>query len=203
MGGQRNVVVDVLVGHRQCTVTRVRRFAREHLVQHDAGGVHIAARIGGATFDLFGSEVGDRPEQDTVGHRRRTGSCDRPGQAEIGDLHHAIPGQQNVLRLDIPVDQPRPVRGRQPGQRGGKHGEGLLGTESTVLVDDRAQRLPTHEFHDQEDEAVVLALIADRNDIEVGKPCCRAGLAIETGDEGRVCGQRLSHHLDRNTAVQT
>ena len=65
-----------------------------------------------------------------------------------------------------------------------------------------AQRAAADQLHDQEDQALVAALVADRDDVGVAEHRGGAGLAGEPVDERRVVGQVLGHDLDRDRAVQ-
>ncbi len=109
-GGRRHPAVHVLVRDLHRRRATVGLLAGEHLVQHDAGGVHVGPGVGDAALDLLGREIGDRADDDAgrraARHRRR----DRPGQPEVRDLDAAVLGDQDVLGLDVAVHEPGLVR---------------------------------------------------------------------------------------------
>ena len=122
---RRHVAVDVLPGDVDRPVAVVGHPAGEHLEQHDAGGVDVGARIGVAVGDQLRRHVRGGGHQ----LRCRASSAlrlDRAGQAEVGDLDHAVDevvgaaagrlGDQHVLRLDVAVHQAGPVRGGDRGE---------------------------------------------------------------------------------------
>jgi hypothetical protein len=89
-----------------------RQLAGQQLVQHDPQRVDVRTMVHGHwPLDLFWRHVAERAE-DLV--RRREGDLDRcPAQElcqpEVGDLHAAAAVQQDVLRLDVAVHDPRVV----------------------------------------------------------------------------------------------
>ena len=120
-----HVVVHVLVGHRQRRVPAVGRVAGEHLVQHDPGGVDVAAGVGAAALELLGGQVGDGADEHAAGLAGLPGADDGAGQAEVGDLDHAVDADEHVLGLDVAVHDAGPVGGGEPGQHRLEDGERL------------------------------------------------------------------------------
>ena len=81
-----------------------RRLSREHLEQHAAQAVHVAARVGRHPEGLLGTHVSRRSDGLTrLGDRQVAGGTDRARDAEIGD-HGVIRREQDVFRLDVAVD---------------------------------------------------------------------------------------------------
>jgi hypothetical protein len=68
---------------------------------------------------------------------------------EVGDLHLAVRGQQQVGRLDVAVHQRGGVRGLQARRDLGDHVHGLGCTERPGRQD-RGQGRPVHQLHHQE-----------------------------------------------------
>jgi hypothetical protein len=88
-GRCRDVLVHVLVGDLDRAVGLVRLVAGEHLVEEDAGGVHVGAGVGLAVDDELGGEVGDGADQDPTGRRVLGLGVDRAGEPEVRDLDPA------------------------------------------------------------------------------------------------------------------
>ena len=153
---------DVLVGDGQGRVAAERRMPGEHLVQHDAGGVDVAAGVGAAALELLGGQVGDGADEDAAGLAGLPGADDGPRQPEVGDLDDAVDADQHVLGLDVAVHDAGPVGGGEAGQRGLEDGEGLGDGQPAAGGEQVAQRAAADELHDEEDQALVAALVADR-----------------------------------------
>ena len=89
-----------------------RRLAGEHLVQHRAERVDVAARVDRAlAHRLLGAHVLRRAEREArLRHAlRRRRCCTRERDAEVGDERVPVL-QQDVLRLDVAMDDAVPVR---------------------------------------------------------------------------------------------
>jgi hypothetical protein len=200
-------MVHVLPGHVDRPVALVRDPAGEHLEEHDPGGVHVGARIGVPVGDQLRRHVRDRGQQlpALVG----TG-LDRPGQPEVGHLDHRVDqaappgrlGHQDVLRLDVPVHQPGPVRG-------GDRGEGLLQDRQRLgrgqpapVGQQLAQGAPAYVLHHQVGQAVMAALVVDGDHVGVGQPGDGLGLVGEALQEARVTGVGRVDDLQRDRTLQ-
>ena len=200
-GRGRHVGVDVLVGHRHRAVADVGGGSGEQLEEDHAGGVHVGAGIGGASRDLLRRAVGHGAH-----HQAGAGAAGiglhRPGQAEVGHLHHAVVGQQDVLRLHVPVHQAGPVGGGERGQHRFHDGHRLRRAERTTFAQQIPQRATAYQLHHQEHVLAVDALVIDRHRVQVRQPGGDPGLPGEPVGEGRVVGQRRGHHLDRDRTLQ-
>ena len=198
----RDVLVDVLVGDLDRAVGLVRLVAGEHLVDEHAGRVDVGARVGLAVDHELGGEVGDRADQHAAGGGVLGLGVDRAGQAEVGDLDPAVVGQQHVLGLDVAVQDPGVVGGRERAEHRLDHRQRLGRRHRGFLADQVAQGQAGDVLHHQEQRAVVVAGVEDGDHVVVGQPGRRAGLALEAAYELVVVGQALVHHLDRHRAVQ-
>ena len=172
-----------------------------HLVEHDAEREEIASRIERILTNAFGRHVvrgTQRPAGDgrSVERRRREiGEADAPGQSEIEHLHVAGPADEDVARLDVPVDDAARVRG---GERS---------RDRRADVDDprRVERLPKHEplqihpveqFHHDERTLSVLANLEDRADVRMLQLRDDLRLAPEPTHGVRISGGFVRQQFD-------
>ena len=109
---------------------------------------------------------------------------------------------QDVLGLDVAVHDAGPVGGGEPGQHRLEDGEGLGDGQPAAGLQQVAQRAAADELHDQEDQALVAALVADADDVGVAEHGRGPGLAGEPVDERRVVREVLGHDLDGDGPVQ-
>ena len=126
----------------------------------------------------------------------------RTRDAEVRDLDAALVVDEHVVRLDVAVDDPVPVR--VPERREhladvrDRHGDGARAAGDEELL----QRPSLDVLHDDVVRAVGLAAIEDRDDVrvrEAGRVRC---LAPEALDELRVVRVALVEHLDRDLATE-
>ena len=84
-----------------------------------------------------------RCPHETVG-RRRDG-----GRAEVGQLDDAAVGQQDVARLDVPVDAALEVQVRQAGEAAGADGRNLLLEKWGLVHFDDVRSRPEAVLHNE------------------------------------------------------
>ena len=198
-----------------CEAPSNGRDAGQALVADDAEGVDVGGRGDLHALRLLGGEV-LRGAHDHAGAGERGGVAGL-GDAEVGQLDHAVRADQQVARLDVAVHDAGPVRGRQPVGGLAEHVQRPVDGQRALVVQDRDQRLALDELHDQEGEllgaAVVdgLAVVVDRGDVRVGQRRGVPGLVAEPGEEARVAGvlalaapwPRRSRSSTRSRAFQT
>jgi hypothetical protein len=128
----------------------------------------------------------------------------RPGQAEVGDLDPLDPVlQQDVRRLDVPVDEPGGVGGRQPAGDLRADPQDLGHRQRAGPVELLLEGLPGHVLHDQvRDRLVALGHLVDVDHVVVPDGRCRPGLAAEPGPGRATGGQLRGQHLDGDHPVQ-
>ena len=82
-----------------------RRLAREHLVEHRGQAVDVGPRVELAVARrLLRAHVGRRADGEPGLGEPRVAAAQRPGDPEVGHQGVAVPGEQEVLRLDVAVD---------------------------------------------------------------------------------------------------
>ena len=72
----------------------------DELVEHDAGAPHVGATVDRFAARLLGRHVRELALDDAL----VLGDVARPCDAEVDDLHRAVPRHQHVLRRDVAVD---------------------------------------------------------------------------------------------------
>ena len=190
----------MLVGDLHRLLALIGLLADEHLVQHDAEGVDVAAGIGRAARDELGSEVGDRAEQ----HLPRRGVGARGArEAEVADLDTAVFGEQHVLGLDVAVHDAGAVRGREARQHGIHDRDRLGDRQPALLAQQVAQRDAGEVLHDEVGHLAVLALVEHVHDVRIGQARRRARLLDEAALEHRVVGEVAVHDLERDAALES
>jgi hypothetical protein len=132
------------------------------------------------------------------GHR-----ADRTRDAEIGDLHGSVRGEQEVPRLDITVDQARGVRGLQPGRglRDDVHGPPGI---QRAAGEHASQTGPVDQLHDQIGPCAIGGLVVVINVRDVHVPHGRGAprLGPEPGQGLWLPGVARIQQLDRDRPRQ-
>jgi hypothetical protein len=100
-------------------------------VEHGAEPVEVAPGVEGSPLELFRSHVGDLPLDGGAGGAE-LGLQGGHRDAEVGELHLALPGEQQIARRDIPMDQPE---------------EAAVGTPLPMGVIEPLERLEGDEEH--------------------------------------------------------
>ena len=129
--------------------------------------------------------------------RRREGA----GDAEVGDLHLAVPGEEDVLGFDVPVHDLAVVG---VGQHLADLGSDLPGArlgERAHPPQQRLEVLPLDELHHDEVDVFVAPGVVELDHAWMGQPGHGLGLALEAGHEIFVVRILLPQHLDRDLAV--
>ncbi len=167
---------------------------RRRLVQHHAEGVEVRLVAHALAPGLLRREVLDRAE-----HRPRLG--DRGGRQrtrdpEVGDLDRALRGDEDVLGLDVPVDDPHAVRVVQDVAHLGADPTDLLLLQRARPPEERLEVLALHVLHDDEVHVAVASVVVDLDHVGVGQPREGLGFPLESGHELGVVGVLLPQDLD-------
>ena len=145
---------------------------------------------------LLGREVLDR-SHDLAGRGERNLVGDAR-DAEVGDLHPTVGGDEEVAGLDVAVHESRGVRGLQRGGRLRDDVEGLVAGERPVPLEDRRQGLAGDELHDEERRARLLAVVEDAGDALVVDEGGVPGLGAEALEEAGIPHVLVFEDLDRD-----
>jgi hypothetical protein len=119
-----------------------------------------------------------------------------PGQPEVGDLGHAGLGQEHVLRLEVAMHQPGGVGGGQ-ALPGGPTARQRLAPRPTRSLEPAPQGATGQILHRHEDVVAVAPDGVDGDDVWMGQPRHRGGLALQAIEAGAGVVQ-----LDRDRAIE-
>ena len=213
LGGRRGVLLEDRVHRLDGRVALERAASRQHLVEHDAEREDVGAVIDGLPAHLLGRHVPHRAEhraragqRTRVGEQRRLGLERRAGrgqlgEAEVEDLDAAVARHEDVVRLQVAVDDPLVVRGRQPARDLAGVVDGLP-MRQRRCADARAERLPIEQFRDDVRRAVVGADVVDAEDVGVIERADRARLLLEAAEAIAVGRERRRQHLDGDVPAE-
>ena len=128
--------------------------------------------------------------------------CAGAGDPEVGDLRLALVVDDHVLRLDVAVDDPAPVRVAERLQD-------LLGEvdrdvrrQRAALAHELLQRAPVDQLHRDVGRPVPLGAVEDADDVRVREPRRGLRLAPEALAELRVLGEAPAQQLQRHAAAE-
>ncbi len=194
------VAVDDSVGQRVLVRAVERKRPGQHLVEDDAEGPDVGAGVDVLAAELFGRHVGDGADGPALAGQ--AGLSRDLGQPEVGHPGDAFLGDEDVGRLDVPVDDAVGVGGGQAvGDLRGER-EGLGGGERAAL-DLGPEALAVAKGHGDE-HAPVLALpdLVDGADVGIVEDRGRLGLVDEALAGLVVVGQLEGQELEGHGAPQ-
>ena len=188
--------VQVLHGHGHGAVPVEGHAAGEHLVEHHAHGVNVAGHIGGLAAGLLRAEIMHRAH-----HRIAAGeggAVGHAGDAEVRHLDVPVLMDEDILRLDVPVDDAVLMgmlqRREDPDGDLRRHG----GVDAPLLPDDLLEGLALDVLHHQVAVVPVHAHVQKVDDIVVGHAAGGLRLPLEAADELRVLVELGLKHLHRH-----
>ena len=183
-----------------------RQVSGDRLEDRHAERVEVARRRQLAAERLLGRRVVQRPEEAAaLGRQLHRRVVERLCEAEVGQRERAVVGDQDVARLDVPVQQTPPVR--EP-QRVGDAGEAARRVDrlqrcllepsrrAHVLVEAHA----VDALHREEQHPRGLTVVVDRHDVAVVQRRGRARLGAEALAHrriGRVVARQRAAHAKR------
>ena len=180
-GGRRSHAAGDPVQDLEIAVAGERRRAGRQLIEDGPQREDVAAAIDGATAALLGRHVGELSLERPL---LRLGPLERPlGDAEVGDLHRAVVGDEHVRRRDVAVDDPHRLAARaeprvrvvQPVGGGGDDADGVPELErrggqvrrAGVRAHELAQVGAVDVLHREERGVAVGADVVDLGDVRV------------------------------------
>ncbi len=113
------------------------------------------------------------------------------GEPEVRELRPPVAAEQDVRRLDVPVDDPDGMEGRQAGEQVGRHPH-RLGDGQRPAAQPARQALAVHHLHHQEGAVLVAARVVDPD--QVG--------ALEVPGQRRLAGESLERVASQPVGAQ-
>ena len=179
-----------------------RDAAGEALVEHEAERVEVGATVELATADLFRRQVLRGAHHHVVAREVVVGRVEALGDAEVGEQHAPVGGDEDVAGLDVAVHEAGVVGGVERRRDARADVDRQLGREAGLHVEELAQALAVDELHDDGLAALVLEDVVDGDDVRVGEAGDGDRLAAEPlGDDGVRREARLEP-LERDLAVE-
>ena len=137
--------------------------------------------------------------------------CEAPWRrdAEVGDLQPRLVGldllvgrDEHVVRLDVAVDDPVPVREAERLQQLLRVGDRRVDRERAARHDQLLEAAPLDHLHGDVVGALRLAAVVDGDDVRMREPGGRLRLAPEALDEEVVLRVALVQDLDGDAAAE-
>ena len=122
-------------------------------------------------------------------------------QAEVENLDPVIPGHEDVLRLEIPVQDPLFVR-RGEAVRYGKRILNRLADGDRARVHAFAKGLPFQQLRHDERRIGIGADVEDGEDVRVAQCRGRAGLLLEAVEAIDIGREDAGQDLDRDVTPE-
>jgi hypothetical protein len=177
--------------------------AGQHLVEDAAKGVDVGAAVDRMALDLLGRDVVRRANP-AAGAGERAHGAQSLRQTEVREVDVFVlrrAGDEDVGRLNVPVDQSQRMRGvERVGDVGGDPRHPRQGHRTAI--NDVTQVRAGHEAHRQVEDAILLAAAVDRHDVGVFERGRQSSLRLEPGDGGGILRVLGCDDLQRHGAVE-
>ena len=176
----------------------------QHLVEDDAEGVEVSARVARLALPLFGGHVGGRA-RDRARHREARAAEDER-DAEVGEHDLPFGVEHDVGRFQVSVDHAARVGVvNGVGERGEEAG-GLLGTEAPAfrraLLQFGLERWPLDVLHDHVVPVALGVEVVDLQDVGMAQTGDGVRLALEAANEILVLGHVRVQDFEGDVAVE-
>ncbi len=184
--------------------TRERRLPGQGLVEDASERVDIGALVERVAGDLLGGDVLERAHDlaRDAHSRQRAGALGQPEVAEVAVLASGGLGDEHVRGLDVAMDEPLLVRGVERLCDLREEIDRALGLERAVLGHDLGQVRALDVAHREEEQAVLVSRLVDRDDVRVVERGGDPRLAQEALAEALVLGELGGDDLERDLAAE-
>ena len=176
-----------------------RQLAGEHLIEHDANRVDIRLICNIIAAGLLRRNIMHRANR-FIRHGLGL-ALQETGNAKISHLNGSVLQKHDVLRLNIPVDDPLFMGALQCHQDLAGKMHCLLPTDGALLLDILLQGDAINELHDDILNLVAEADIINLHNIGVIEHRNRLGFIAEAAEEIAVVGELFLEDLNGNPAV--
>jgi hypothetical protein len=168
--------------------------------------------IDGVSLTLLRGHVSERAHHDArfcvCSQRRCEGPCcvagfqlGQLGETEVEDLDALVPGEKQVLRFQVTMNDPLLVRCSQPlcdlDSIVGRLADGQRPTSKPF-----AQRLSFEKFLDDVGRSLMLADVINSRNVWMVQSTCRLGLVLEAAKAVGILRNIAGQDLDGNVALQ-
>src|SRR5262249_14272759 len=173
----------------------------EQLVQNDTEGIDVGLGVDGITACLLGRDV-VRATEDRAGLRHTGLDVEPSRDAEVRHLGRALAVDEDVLRLDVPMDESVQVGERKRlGDLDGEL-ERLANAQPPSPDDQLLQVLAGDVLEDDVLATVVRAPVDHRHDVRMLELRDGARLALEAVEELGFTVVLLVEDLDRDVSLE-
>ena len=198
----RRRLLQVGVDDRDVGRPGERQGSGERLEEQAAERVDVRSSVDLVAADLLGRDVVDGPHQAPVRGSRLGDALRQPEVREVCVLAAALLVEQDVGRLHVAVDEALRVRGveRVGDLRRDRHGP--LRRQRALATQERLEVGPVHVPHRDEEPALGLAGLVDRDDVRVVEARGEPGFLQHPLAEPVVVRQALAQQLQRDRTLE-
>ena len=178
-----------------------RRATGQRVHEHAAERVDVGARVDALAADLLRRDEAERsdPAARAADPTRRGLAL---GQPEVGQVRVVLGAEQDVRRLDVAMHEPVRMCGIQRAADLRDDLRRARRLERALGAHERPQVRPVDVAHDDEQHALALARVIDRDHVRVLDRRRRLGLRDEARAEVGLLGERRGDDLQRDDAVE-
>ncbi len=178
-GGRR--LAHLLLEEPEGTLRREGRPPRDQEEERRPERVEVAAGVRHPARALLGAHEG-RGAEDLPRHREGAGPARIGREPEVGDLHDAVPREEEVPGLHVAVDDAVAVRRVEAESRLADDPRREPPRERTVRLDPAVEALPRDQLHGEEEGAPLVPGLEDPDHVRMREPAGHAPLAEEPRD---------------------
>ena len=169
-----------------------------HLIHDDTQGIDVALGVAVTASGLLRGSI----MHGTHGVRSirigGNGFCD----AEIRHLHLALPGNNDILGLNVPMYNLIVVGNLQARSHLNGDAGRLFDGQPALFLDISLEGDALHQFHDDIENILLVAHVIDIDDIRVGQRRSGLGLLLELADKIFILHKFILQYFYRHKTVQ-